>query len=146
MSQASDLNFLAPYIRETNFSTNAQLSHRIHIIKNIWAIPPGSKVLEIGCGQGDCTLVLAAAVGESGRVDAVDPASLDYGIYALEISPITIYSNPRPMTKSLPQALPRLSAKPKPPSKRARSGLASTSHRQIPWTTCNRRQTSTTIT
>jgi len=36
-------------------------------------------VLEIGCGQGDSTVVLADAVGETGHVDAYDPASPDYG-------------------------------------------------------------------
>ncbi|MCJ1377092.1 hypothetical protein MMC17_000183 [Xylographa soralifera] len=56
-----------------------QCLHRIHIIQDIWAIPAGSKVLEIGPGQGDCTLVLAAAVGEQGHVDAVDPCDLNYG-------------------------------------------------------------------
>jgi Methyltransferase domain len=35
--------------------------------------------LEIGCGQGDCTEVLAEAVGPTGHVDAIDPAPLDYG-------------------------------------------------------------------
>jgi ubiquinone/menaquinone biosynthesis C-methylase UbiE len=44
-----------------------------------WNIPTESKVLELGCGQGDCTTVLAHAVGEQGRVVAVDPADLDYG-------------------------------------------------------------------
>lgn len=55
-----------------------QMQHRIDLIK-YWGIKAGDKVLEIGCGQGDCTLVLAAAVGESGYVTAIDPASLDYG-------------------------------------------------------------------
>ncbi|KZT03642.1 uncharacterized protein LAESUDRAFT_744514 [Laetiporus sulphureus 93-53] len=40
---------------------------------------PGENILEIGCGQGDCTVALAAAIGEAGHVTAVDPASLDYG-------------------------------------------------------------------
>jgi ubiquinone/menaquinone biosynthesis C-methylase UbiE len=44
-----------------------------------WNIAPGSNVLELGCGQGDCTTVLAHAVGEHGSVVAVDPAELDYG-------------------------------------------------------------------
>ncbi|MCJ1392672.1 hypothetical protein MMC18_005542 [Xylographa bjoerkii] len=51
----------------------SQCLHRIHIIRDIWAIPAGSKILEIGPGQGDCTLVLAAAVGEHGHVDAARP-------------------------------------------------------------------------
>ena len=55
-----------------------QFEHRVNIVKS-WNILPGSRVLEIGPGQGDCTIVLATAVGESGHVDAVDPAPLDYG-------------------------------------------------------------------
>jgi SAM-dependent methyltransferase len=39
----------------------------------------GSRVLEIGCGQGDMTLVLANAVGENGSVLAIDSARGDYG-------------------------------------------------------------------
>ncbi|KAK8143183.1 hypothetical protein G3M48_007605 [Beauveria asiatica] len=56
----------------------AQVEHRIQLI-NTWRIPPGSKILEIGCGQGTCTTVLATAVGPNGHVDAVDPAPSDYG-------------------------------------------------------------------
>ena len=56
-----------------------QLAHRIHLVKDVFDIPLGAKVLEIGPGQGDCTVVLAAAVGDEGRVDAVDPGDLDYG-------------------------------------------------------------------
>ncbi|KAJ4393342.1 hypothetical protein N0V93_002550 [Gnomoniopsis smithogilvyi] len=57
---------------------HSQTLHRLELLKQ-WDIPTGSKVLEIGCGQGDCTTVLAHAVGEQGRVVAVDPAELDYG-------------------------------------------------------------------
>lgn len=46
-----------------------QFEHRVNIVKS-WNIPPGSRVLKIGPGQGDCTIVLATAVGESGHVDA----------------------------------------------------------------------------
>jgi hypothetical protein len=55
-----------------------QTSHRIEIVK-AWNIPlDGQSVLEIGCGQGDASVVLAkAVVGE--RVTAWDPASPDYG-------------------------------------------------------------------
>ncbi|KAI0196414.1 SAM-dependent methyltransferase [Astrocystis sublimbata] len=56
----------------------AQTMHRIMFMQH-WNIAAGSKVLEIGCGQGDCTTVLATAVGEEGKVVAVDPGSLDYG-------------------------------------------------------------------
>ena len=55
-----------------------QAEHRITFIEH-WDIKLGSKVLEIGCGQGNCTTVLADAVGDQGHVDAIDPAPLDYG-------------------------------------------------------------------
>lgn len=55
-----------------------QAEHRIRLI-NLWSITPGSRVLELGCGQGPMTAVLAHTVGPNGHVDAVDPASLDYG-------------------------------------------------------------------
>jgi SAM-dependent methyltransferase len=54
------------------------LQHRIDLVKFL-GITPGSRVLEIGCGQGDCTTVLADAVGEQGHVDAVDPGPPEYG-------------------------------------------------------------------
>jgi SAM-dependent methyltransferase len=55
-----------------------QTSHRIEIVK-AWDLPlDGQTVLEIGCGQGDASVVLARAVG-GGRVTAWDPASPDYG-------------------------------------------------------------------
>lgn len=56
-----------------------QMDHRLDLV-SFWGITPGSRVLEIGCGQGDCTIVLADAVGESGHVDAVDPGAPDYGM------------------------------------------------------------------
>ncbi|KAH6658042.1 S-adenosyl-L-methionine-dependent methyltransferase [Truncatella angustata] len=56
----------------------AQAGHRIRLV-NLWQIPPGSRVLELGCGQGNATAVLAHAVGPTGHVDAVDPGALDYG-------------------------------------------------------------------
>ncbi|TCD65578.1 hypothetical protein EIP91_002499 [Steccherinum ochraceum] len=62
----------------TSLIAMPQIQHRIDLIKS-WDIQPGEKVLEIGCGQGDCTITLAAAVGESGHVTAVDPGPLDYG-------------------------------------------------------------------
>lgn len=56
----------------------AQVDHRIRLA-NAWGIQPGSRILEIGCGQGTCTAVLAEAVGPHGHVDGVDPAPGDYG-------------------------------------------------------------------
>jgi SAM-dependent methyltransferase len=57
---------------------HSQTVHRLALLQH-WNIQAGSKVLELGCGQGDCTTVLASAVGDKGKVAAVDPADLDYG-------------------------------------------------------------------
>jgi ubiquinone/menaquinone biosynthesis C-methylase UbiE len=57
---------------------HSQTLHRLELLKH-WHISSGSKVLELGCGQGDCTTVLASAVGDEGKVVAVDPADLSYG-------------------------------------------------------------------
>jgi predicted methyltransferase len=57
---------------------DSQTLHRLVLLEH-WNITTGSHVLELGCGQGDCTTVLASAVGEQGKVVAVDPADLDYG-------------------------------------------------------------------
>lgn len=56
----------------------AQVEHRLNLLDS-WNIPAGSRVLEIGCGQGTSTTVLASAVGPEGHVDAVDPGPPDYG-------------------------------------------------------------------
>jgi SAM-dependent methyltransferase len=48
-------------------------------IADAWDIRPGSSVLEVGCGQGDMTAVLADAVGATGQVVGVDIAQPSYG-------------------------------------------------------------------
>ncbi|MBS1701481.1 MAG: class I SAM-dependent methyltransferase [Armatimonadetes bacterium] len=55
-----------------------QTAHRRRMLET-WSIPAGSKVLEVGCGQGDMTAVLMEAVGPDGHVTAVDLASPTYG-------------------------------------------------------------------
>lgn len=63
----------------THFSIqHSQTIHRLVLLQH-WNVSVGSKVLELGCGQGDCTTVLACAVGEQGSVVAVDPADSNYG-------------------------------------------------------------------
>jgi SAM-dependent methyltransferase len=57
---------------------HSQTVHRLALLQH-WNILTGSKLLELGCGQGDCTTVLASTVGDEGKVVAVDPADLDYG-------------------------------------------------------------------
>lgn len=77
---ATEIAVHYPYLRESHLTTIIvpQIQHRIDLISR-WDIQPGEKVLELGCGQGDCTITLAAAVGESGHITAIDPAPLDYG-------------------------------------------------------------------
>jgi SAM-dependent methyltransferase len=60
-----------------------QTEYRLQLVER-WQIPQGARVLEVGCGQGDMTAVLAHAVGERGHVTAVDIADPDYG------APVTV--------------------------------------------------------
>lgn len=60
-----------------------QTAHRIRIV-DAARIEEGMRVLEIGCGQGDTTAVLAARVGAKGFVKGIDIADGDYG------APITL--------------------------------------------------------
>lgn len=55
-----------------------QIAYRLQL-PELWAIEPGAKLLEIGCGQGDTTAVLAEVVGPGGHVTGIDPAPADYG-------------------------------------------------------------------
>lgn len=55
-----------------------QTTHRINLVK-AFDIQEGTTVIEIGCGQGDTTAVLAAIVGGSGFVYAIDSAEPQYG-------------------------------------------------------------------
>lgn len=67
----------------------SQATHRIHLI-NAWgsAIRPGTRILELGCGQGTCTQALAEAIRpvsnneegtKTGHITALDPGPPDYG-------------------------------------------------------------------
>ena len=60
-----------------------QTEHRMKLV-DFWNIKASSKVLEIGCGQGDTTAVLAYIVGDEGYIHGIDIASPDYG------SPVTL--------------------------------------------------------
>ncbi|KAF2464520.1 uncharacterized protein BDR25DRAFT_307210 [Lindgomyces ingoldianus] len=65
-----------------------QTTHRINLLNAFSLSPdpnltpsqtPNTRILEIGCGQGDCTALLAHLIGPTGHIDAIDPAPLDYG-------------------------------------------------------------------
>lgn len=60
-----------------------QTAHRMRIVEAT-PIKEGMRVLEIGCGQGDTTAVLAAKVGPTGFVKGIDIANGTYG------APITL--------------------------------------------------------
>jgi SAM-dependent methyltransferase len=55
-----------------------QTTYRLRLV-DAWRLEPGMRVLELGCGQGDMTTVLADEVGPTGHVLATDPAGGDYG-------------------------------------------------------------------
>lgn len=56
----------------------SQTKHRLNICQQ-WKIPRRSSILEIGCGQGDCTAVLASLIDSPGHVTALDPGDASYG-------------------------------------------------------------------
>ncbi|KAJ7627475.1 SAM-dependent methyltransferase-like protein [Roridomyces roridus] len=89
-SSAAKFALLSGYGARSDGPIIAQAQYRIDLVSK-WStyIKPGARILELGCGQGDTTLVLAEAVGENGHVDAVDPGALDYG---------TLPENARPST------------------------------------------------
>ncbi|MBF2516222.1 class I SAM-dependent methyltransferase [Listeria marthii] len=55
-----------------------QTEHRIKLV-DFWQVKKGDRVLEVGCGQGDTTAVLANAVGQDGFVQGIDIAPQNYG-------------------------------------------------------------------
>lgn len=71
--------FLSKYnLFENDEIQQVQLQHRLELVE-AFGVKKGMRILEIGCGQGDTTAALADAVGESGKVIAIDIASREYG-------------------------------------------------------------------
>lgn len=81
-------------ISPTDAIQSVQTAYRLQLIRN-WNLQPGMKVMELGCGQGDMTAVLAAAVGRVGLVQAYDIAPEDYG------APVTIGTAQRRLQQSV---------------------------------------------
>ena len=51
----------------------AQMGHRLQLV-SFFGIIPGSRILELGCGQGDTTIALAHAVGPTGHIGTFPPS------------------------------------------------------------------------
>ncbi|MDF2607719.1 MAG: SAM-dependent methyltransferase [Bacillales bacterium] len=82
----NDLDYIVSCMATSKLHANIQRIQTEHRMKlaEFWGIKKGCKVLEIGCGQGDTTAVLAYLVGDKGFVHGIDIASPEYG------SPITL--------------------------------------------------------
>ena len=63
---------------EDDLDQQTQLQHRYELAKT-FGVRQGMRLLEVGCGQGDTTVVLADLVGEEGSVVAIDIANGSYG-------------------------------------------------------------------
>ncbi|MFJ8311697.1 MULTISPECIES: class I SAM-dependent methyltransferase [unclassified Streptomyces] len=72
----------------------AQTAYRAALVAAM-NVPAGASVLELGCGQGDMTAVLAEAVGPDGRVVALDIADPSYG------APVTLGQSAEHLKASL---------------------------------------------
>ncbi|MFI6348646.1 methyltransferase domain-containing protein [Streptomyces sp. NPDC050560] len=66
----------------------AQTRFRMGLVTG-WDLREGARVLEVGCGQGDMTAVLAEATGPAGRVLGVDVAQPSFG------APVTLGASAR---------------------------------------------------
>lgn len=75
---AYELKEIFKYLEYNHAEEDLQLQHRMTLV-NMWAPGTGAHIIEIGCGQGETTVALAAAVGASGRVLAVDNGPAKYG-------------------------------------------------------------------
>ena len=63
---------------EDDHDQQTQLQHRYNLAKT-FGVRQGMRILEVGCGQGDTTVVLADLVGAEGSVVAIDIAKGSYG-------------------------------------------------------------------
>ena len=66
------------FLKYTHAEKALQLQHRTALV-DIWAPGTGAHVIEVGCGQGETTVALAATVGVAGRVLADDKGPAEYG-------------------------------------------------------------------
>ncbi|BCS10684.1 hypothetical protein ALUC_40024A [Aspergillus luchuensis] len=72
---------LSSYLHDEKARTSIvepNFQHRLALTQ-AWDIAQGSRVLDIGCGQGESSLVLALINGSHGQITAIDTAPPDYG-------------------------------------------------------------------
>ncbi|GLA69658.1 hypothetical protein AtubIFM55763_010175 [Aspergillus tubingensis] len=72
---------LSSYLHDEKARTSIvepNFQHRLALTQT-WDIAQGSRVLDIGCGQGESSLVLALINGSHGQITAIDTAPPDYG-------------------------------------------------------------------
>jgi ubiquinone/menaquinone biosynthesis C-methylase UbiE len=72
------LEAISNFLEYANVEKTLQLQHRMTLV-NLWRPGLGAHIMEVGCGQGETTIALAAAVGASGHVLAVDNGPAEYG-------------------------------------------------------------------
>lgn len=65
-------------VRHGDGDVASQVEHRLALAR-AWSVRDGDRILEIGCGQGETTVILATLVGSSGHVVAVDTSPDAYG-------------------------------------------------------------------
>lgn len=75
------VDYILDCMATSNENRDIQRSQTLHRLKlaSYWGIKEGDRILEIGCGQGDTTAVLAHLAGKTGFVHGIDVASPDYG-------------------------------------------------------------------
>ncbi|MFI6686396.1 class I SAM-dependent methyltransferase [Streptomyces sp. NPDC050485] len=78
IAQAPSIAALMAAAQVSPAAQRTQTAYRTALVAAM-TVPAGASVLELGCGQGDLTAVLAEAVGPGGRVVAVDIADPSYG-------------------------------------------------------------------
>ena len=81
--QVEDVLPYSPFSAVDPEGDRVQITHRLKLVE-FWQPGAGDRVLEVGCGQGSTTCVLACAVGPDGFVHGIDNAPMDYG------SPLTM--------------------------------------------------------
>ncbi|PYH98056.1 hypothetical protein BO71DRAFT_395538 [Aspergillus ellipticus CBS 707.79] len=109
----------------TSFLHNPTLKEKFYIprfhhrllIATAWSIPPGQRILDIGCGQGESCLVLAHLVAPARHITGIDIAHLEYG------SPFTVAESHAYATRTSSPLGARLSFHPRMDTSKFLAGL-----------------------